>query len=281
MVRRHGALSPRSSSKRVAWRVLLGCGWILANHSAWAMTYNVPGDFASIQAALNAAAAGDTIDVASGIYHEKVAFPASGNAGSGYITLQAGAAQTPILDGTGVSGSNMVLIDSRSYVKLIGFDIRNNLNVMGGSGVRILGSWSPIEVRNNKIHEIRGHDAMGITVYGTDATSISNLTIDGNQIYDCEPARSEALTLNGNVELFAVTNNIVHDVNNIGIDFIGGETDIQPDTNKVARNGVCAGNQVARARSSYGGGFAGGLYVDGGKDIVVERNTVTQSDLGI
>jgi hypothetical protein len=245
------------------------------------MTHTVPGDFATIQAALNAAVAGDTINVASGTYHEKVSFPSSGNAGAGYITLQAGAAQTPVLDGTGVLGSNMVLIDSRSYVKLIGFEIRNNLNVVDGSGVRVLGSGSHIEIRGNRIHDIRGADAMGITVYGTEVASISDLIIDGNQIYDCEPAQSEALTLNGNVEMFEVTNNIVHDVNNIGIDFIGGETAIQPNTTKVARNGVCRGNQVYRARSSYGGGFAGGIYVDGGKDITLERNISTQNDLGI
>jgi cysteine-rich repeat protein len=70
-------------------------------------------------------------------------------------------------------------------------------------------------------------------------------------------------------------------VNNIGMVFIGGETDIQPDTTKVARNGVVRGNQVYRARSSYGGGFAGGIYVDGGRDIVIERNLVSECDLGI
>ena len=36
-----------------------------------------------------------------------------------------------------------------------------------------------------------------------------------------------------------------------------------------------------RARSSYGGGFAGGIYVDGGRDIVIENNVVTECDLGI
>jgi len=49
----------------------------------------------------------------------------------------------------------------------------------------------------------------------------------------------------------------------------------------VARNGVCRGNRVSRARSSYGGGFAGGIYVDGGRDIVIENNVITESDLGI
>jgi len=55
--------------------------------------------------------------------------------------------------------------------------------------------------------------------------------IDGNEVYDCDPAPSEALTLNGNVDGFQVTNNVVHDVNTIGIDAIGGERDIQPDQN--------------------------------------------------
>jgi cysteine-rich repeat protein len=122
---------------------------------------------------------------------------------------------------------------------------------------------------------------MGITVYGTSVdTPIERLVIDGNEIYDCDPHPSEALVLNGNVTNFEVTNNFVHDVNNIGIDFIGGETDINPDPTKVARNGVCRGNRIYRANQK-GGGFAGAIYVDGGRDLVIEQNWVSESDLGI
>jgi cysteine-rich repeat protein len=240
------------------------------------------GDFSSIQAALDAAPAGTTISVREKPipYFEKLVFPRSGNVIDGFITLQAFPGDHPVVDGTGVPGSNMVLIDSRSYIKLIGFEIRNNLGVNDGSGVRILGSGSHIQIRNNRIHDIRGQHAMGITVYGTKSDPISDLVIDGNEIFDCEPFRSEALTLNGNVTGFQVMNNIVRDVNNIGIDFIGGETDIQPDPSKVARNGVCRRNQVYRANQK-GGGFAGGIYVDGGRDIIIENNIVAESDLGI
>src|SRR4029077_12731893 len=87
------------------------------------------------------------------------------------------------------------------------------------------------ELRRNRIHDIRGRNAMGITVFATEPTAISDLVIDGNEVYDCDPAPSEALTLNGNVDWFQVTNNVVRDVNNIGIDAIGGERDIQPDQN--------------------------------------------------
>ena len=250
---------------------------------ALAATHDVPATYATIQTALDAAAPGDSIHVDAGTYFEKLSFTNGGTAGGGYVTLQAapGAATRPVIDGTGVAGANMILIDSKSYVRVIGFEIVNNLGVNDGSGVRVIGSGSHIEIRDNVIHEMRGQHAMGITVYGTAPTPISDLVIDGNEIFDCDPAQSEALTLNGNVTDFEITDNYVHDVDNIAIDCIGGETDIQPDSSLVCRNGVIRGNRVERARSTYGGGFAGGIYVDGGGDVLIENNLVTECDLGI
>ena len=266
----------RIRSSAVVVCLLLGAG------AAPAAVINVPLDFSTVQAALNSAAAGDTVQVceSGGPYFEKIVFPASGSAGGGFITLEPCIGDKPVLDGTGVSGDNMVLIANRSYVRIRGFEIRNNLGVNDGSGVRVIGAGSHIEILDNEIHEIRGQHAMGITVYGTEPTPISDLVIDGNEIYDCDPFSSEALVLNANVSDFEVTNNTVRDVNNIGIDFIGGEMDINPNASLVARDGVCSGNTVIRA-NQQGGGFAGGIYVDGAKDILIERNIVTESDLGI
>ncbi len=245
-----------------------------------AVTIRVPADYTTIQAALDVAGPGDVIEVASSVYYEKIEFPSSGAVGNP-ITLTAAPGQTPVLDGTGVSGENMVLIDSQSYVAIVGFVIRNNTGVSDGSGIRVLGAGVGITISDNVISEIRGSDAMGITVYATEPSPIQDLVITSNQVFDCDPAESEAITLNGNVAGFEVSNNLVRDVNNIGIDFIGGETDIQPDPALVVRDGVVRGNTVIRANSVYGGGYAGGIYVDGGRNIVIENNLVTESDLGI
>lgn len=224
--------------------------------------------------------AGDTLIIRAGEYRERLVIEASGSQEAGYITVQG--EPGAVISGTGTTGRNLVLIENKSYVKIIGLELTNAKGVRDGSAIRVTGHGSHVELRNNRIHEIRGKDAMGITVYGTSpARPLEQIIIDGNEIYDCDPARSEALTLNGNVTDFEVTNNRVHDMNNIGIDFIGGEASICSDRTKVARNGLCKGNQVWRCRSNYEGGYAAGIYVDGGRDIRVEGNTVTQCDLGI
>ena len=238
--------------------------------------------FATIQYALNQAVLpGDTVQVRAGTYREKLAFPASGNALAGYITLQAYPGERPVLDGTGVGGDreNMVLLNNISYAKIMGFEIVNLLGVTDGSGIRVTGYGNHLEIRNNIIHEIRGENAMGITVYGTSSRPIDNLIVDGNEIFDAEPAPSEALTLNGNVARFQITGNLVHDVNNIGIDIIGGEKSINRTWGP--RYGVVRGNTVFNAHSNYGGGFAAGIYVDGARDILLEYNVSHHNDVGI
>ncbi|MCX8072789.1 MAG: right-handed parallel beta-helix repeat-containing protein [Candidatus Binatia bacterium] len=266
--------------------LLLGTLFLFAAPPMLAATIQVPADYPTVQAGLNAAAPGDTVLVAGGVYYEKISFPASGAPGAPIVLRAATDPRGPnpaVLDGTGLPGQNVVLIASKSHVRIEGFVIRNNWSNLEASGIRVVGAGQGIEIVGNIIHEIRGTNAMGITVYGTESSPIEELRIEGNEIFDCDPRPSEALTLNGNVTDFIVRGNYVHDVNNIGIDLIGGETDIQPDPQLVARNGLVQGNRVERAREGgpAGNGFAACIYIDGGRDVVVERNVARGCDLGI
>lgn len=235
--------------------------------------------FRTIQRGLDAAGQpGDTVTVRAGTYAEHLTLRSAGTR-RGFVTLQAAAGERPVLDGTGLPGGHMIFLQNISYVRIVGFELAHNHGVLDGSAIRIEGSGSHIEIRNNVIHDLRGQSAMGITVYGTAARPMSRIIIDGNQVYDAEPAPSEAIVLNGNVRNFQITNNTVHDVNNIGIDLIGGERDIHPT--QGARLGVVRGNVVFNARSTYEDGFAAGIYVDGGADIVIENNVSHHNDIGM
>ncbi len=233
-----------------------------------------------IQKAFNSATPGSIVTVEAGRYNEKLTLNVSGSAAGGSITFQAQG--HVIIDGAGLRGANLVDLSNHNYIKLIGFDITNDLNVTDGAGIRIEGTGSNIVLQNNAIHHITGKNGFGIAVYGQSPTMpISNLAILGNTLYDCQPAPSETLSLDGNVTNFQVIRNVIHDVNNIGIDFIGGEGVCPNPRYDMARNGTCIDNYVARANSNYGGGYAAGIYVDGGQNITLAYNSVTQSDLGI
>jgi hypothetical protein len=94
------------------------------------------------------------------------------------------------------------------------------------------------------------------------------------------------MVLNGNVERFTVSNNIVHDNDNIGIDLIGFEGENPNPAVDRARDGSVIGNLVYNINSygnpAYGNErSAGGIYVDGGTNILIERNVIHHANLGI
>ena len=254
------------------------------------------GAYSTIQAGLNAAQPGDIVDVQAGTYNERVTFPRSGTAGK-YITLQG--EPGAIIDGTGLFDTltgtcGLVYIENRSFVKIIGLTIQNAVKSsrkIFQAGIWVRGAGSFIEIRNNTVSNIvnstKRSGCHGIAVYGTNGTtSLSNVTVDGNEVTRCKTGWSESMVLNGNVENFVVSHNKVYDNDNIGIDFIGFEGECPTPALDQARNGVCTDNVVYNITSygnpAYGGDrCADGLYVDGGKNIVIERNKVDNCDIAI
>ena len=252
----------------------------------------------TIQKAANTVTAGSTVNVRAGTYTEVVTINVSGSA-SGTITFQNYPGETPVLDAASLtvpsSDAGMFLIIDKSYITISGFELKNYKTSTKSTvpiGISIRGTAHHITITNNKIHAIEhngtsssGTDAHGIAVYGTSGTqSINNIIIDNNELYALKLGSSESLVVNGNVENFRITNNKVHDNNNIGIDAIGFEG--TASANDQARNGIISGNLVYNIESygnvAYGTDrSADGIYVDGGKNIVIERNIVYRCNIGI
>ena len=256
-------------------------------------SYTAP--WLTIQHAASTVTAGATVYVETGVYNESVSFPNSGTA-SNPITFINYPGQAPVIDGTGLSVTGtqgLINIINQSYITVNGFEIRNyttsNANLTP-AGIWITGSGSGVQLLNNLVHNItttseKNGNAFGIAVYGTSSTPITNITISGNQVYSLKTGESETMNVDGNVTYFTISNNIVHDNDNIGIDAIGFEG-VGPTGYDQAKYGEISGNTVYNISGINNAGEgdsydADGLYCDGCAYVVFERNTVHNCDLNM
>lgn len=278
----------------------------MSGNNANAGTLALP--WRTVQYAATTANAGDTVYVRGGTYSERVNFTKSGTA-SAPIVFREYPGEAPVIDQTGVTppdfDSALFTLSNRSHVIIQGFTLQNYRTTSDAKvpiGILVSGSGSGVQLLGNTVRDIEQNNtvlgnfdanAHGILVRGTSATQLTNLVIDGNHLYDLRLGASEALVLNGNVTNFRVTNNVVHDCNNIGIDLIGYEGTSSDSAQDRARNGLVAGNIVYDIDSSFnpayngnlttGGGSrsAAGIYVDGGSNIIIERNIVYGCNYGV
>jgi hypothetical protein len=254
----------------------------------------------TIQHAMNTVKAGSEVEAASGVYNEFVTIRHSGSAKLGFTILTAAKGASPVIDGTGLpipNGENgLITLNNVSFVQVSGFEVRNYVSAspnLDPIGIFIEGAGSNIQILNNHVHAITttgktdAFNALGIAVYGTAAPeSLSRITIDGNELDHLVTGFSESLALTGNVQYFQVTNNRIHDNDNIGIDIAGYEQAAPRLAYDRARNGYVALNTVYNITSLHNPAYDGqesadGIYVDGGSDITIERNLVHNADIGI
>ena len=108
----------------------------LLSFAAYGGKINVPSDYPTIQAAINAAMSGDTINVSSGLYYENVVVNKT-------LTLIGAGPSSTIIDG---SGTGVVVTVVADYVNISGFTIRNG----GKDGIRI-DIFGHSNIRDNNI----------------------------------------------------------------------------------------------------------------------------------
>lgn len=176
---------------------------------AGAATINVPGDQPTVQAAINAAVAGDEVVVAPGLYKENVNFggkaitvrSSSGPAATildgrllgSVVTFATGEGRGSVL--RGFTLRNGRLTSSMSFLSGGGIRIQNasptivnnivtgNQACASGAGISIRGG-SPLisanTISNNSPIGCSGHTGGGIDIFGTGSAEITNNTITGN-----------------------------------------------------------------------------------------------------
>ncbi len=249
----------------------------------------------TIQAALNKTTdgAGATIHVAAGTYKERLWWPTSGASASEPITLTNYNDGIVILDGVNATNdaqNAMIAVNSRSYIRIDGIRIANNIRDFA-AGIYVIGSGTDVQVSNCKIYNIgwttdstavpnSSQNANPLVVVGSQANSYNQVYVGDNEIYSCNTGYSEGLTMAGNVENFLIENNVVHHIRNIGIDMTGHYTWTGAPANvNFARNGNVKYNIVHHCVSPVA--TNGGIYVDGGKWINVEANICYENLAGI
>ncbi|MFJ8065533.1 right-handed parallel beta-helix repeat-containing protein [Psychrobacillus sp. NPDC096426] len=251
----------------------------------------------TIQKAADTLMPGESVYVRDGIYSEFVHITNSGSKDEGYISFKAFPGEFPIIDGKKLALTSgelaLFYLENASYIKIDGFELRNlgtNHSDEYPAGILVRDGGSNIHLLNNDVHHIKNGNkkgnAHGILFYGNSSQKMSDITIENNNIHHLTLGNSEALTLNGNIDGFTISQNKIHHNNNIGIDVAGFYGACESNCLDQVRNGTISNNEVYNNSSgknpAYEGSHAAaGIYADGSTEIVIEKNLIYNNDFGI
>jgi hypothetical protein len=254
----------------------------------------------TIQHAANSVEAGQTVYIRGGVYHESVDIEVSGSAATGPVTFQNYPEEEAILDGTGLTPPasdirGLINIADESYVTIRGLEIRNYQTANASAtpaGILVTGAGSHIQLLNNVVHDVGttaevSGDALGVAIYGTESPdALDGVSVSDNQLYNLRTGNSESLTVSGNVTNFAITCNVIHDTDNIGIAAIGFEEVAADPAFDYARNGTISRNTLYNISAKnnpaeHNEYHADGISVDSASQVTIDRNLLNNVDIGI
>ncbi len=231
-----------------------------------------------------------------------------------WLTIKNYPGESPVVDGSNLTEkfSALLSISGAKYVRIEGLKftkVTNDSALTGSSpspgikdtrfGIIVSGKAANIIIRKNEIYDMAWtrnatkqktpaptDNLNPLVILGTTDTAISNVIIDSNIVYNNVPGYSEAVTVNGNVDSFAVNNNEVHDNANIGIVAAGHYQWIVDDAsftvtapNNYSRNGYIKSNDVYKNISPIA--ISAGIYLDGSSNVTVEDNESYKNGVGI
>jgi hypothetical protein len=252
---------------RSHWRTIAvgGCASLLiavagAMPISAANVLNVPGSYATIQAAINASVNGDTVLVAPGTYFENIDFKGK------LITVQS--AQGP--SATIIDGGNLAPVVNFSTAEtatalLQGFTLQHG-NATGaygyeGAGVHINGA-SPTVVGNLITANTSCADGVGISIAFASPTIRDN-TITGNAKQPgCSGQSGGGIYVRGAASAQIIHNSITNNTS----DFGGGIGLFAAGTPTLLNNTISNNNA---------GYYGGGIYIVNQSDATIVQNLIT------
>ena len=223
---------------------------------------------------------GDTLNLREGTYYEKVDFDVAGTPGA-YITLRGYPGEAVQISGANSPDETPLLYTESAYQVIENIHFTNNQHNYA-SGIALQGTAHHIIIRDNRVSQITfSRDLNSPVTYNTNAVPINmwadtypdsmhHISILSNEVFDNRTGYSENISGSGNLSEVLIEGNSVHDNTNIGID-LGGHYRVVPQPEyDQARHAIIRGNLVYNNVASYSN--AAGIYIDGGRDIVVENN---------
>lgn len=227
-----------------------------------------------------------------------------------WFTIKNYPGESPVIDGSNltvkyaaliaIAGAKNIRIEGLKLTKVTNDSTYQNTSSKDTRfGILVSGQAANIIIKKNELYDMAwsrntnsqkyptaSDNLNPLVVLGTTDTAIRNVIIDSNLVYNNVPGYSEAVTINGNVDSFAVTNNQVHDNANIGIVAAGHYQWIVDDPNysvtapnNYSRNGYITGNTVYRNISPIA--VSAGLYLDGSSNVQVINNESYKNGVGI
>lgn len=283
---------------RISYCVCVICFTVFAlvsSHFGYATTINVPGDYSSIQDALDAAVSGDTISVAPGTYSEnnlnfngKTVYLKStsgpettiidGSSSGPVFYVVSGETRNTVIDGFTVQNGygNETHLGGGFYINNSSPTLKNNIiksnradqSGSSGGGIKISTDSNPLIENNSIVDNIAWQKGGGIHIYSASADIRNNMIQSNEVIGDSQPAGggvggtfTQSLTINGNT------------IEDNSTSFAGGGISVFAGNCEIVNNII---------RNNTGGNFAGGIHIEtqaahGNYNVIINNNTISNN----
>ncbi len=258
----------RMSAKNTLRCFGICCFFLLTVSMARAAVLNVPGQYATIQAAIDAAGSGDVVQVAAGTYSENITLKNG-------ITVQGSGAETCILQGNGATSvvfANGITQSAALYGFTItggsGYQVSWSENRIMGGG--IFADQSVLSIGNNRISGNYAQFGGGVALMNSHFHMSGN-TIDSN----CADAVNAAATnMGGGIYLYDSKGSLENSeiLNNLASSGPQDPTRVDPNGHMAPGGGICmvfsknvgdvnvSGNRVNGNTSTGSQYYGGGIY---------------------